>query len=169
MLLGGAGATTPQRQEALPYLCDWEHGAGGWENTKTATAKQGAAGPNPRWMRKKEKRKRSADGPDPEKDIGDFRPNYRKPHSYPCRRQGNGAKPATWAATLAPSQAGANIEVRTGNHNGSQRKAGLIQQPWQKESSQLSTRVRKLARQYSKTRSALLHSGMSSRANKSHI
>ena len=28
------------------------------KNTKTATAKQGAAGPNPRWMRKKEKRKR---------------------------------------------------------------------------------------------------------------
>ena len=108
MLLGGAGASTSQRQEALPYLCYWEYGAVGWENTKTATAKQGAAGPHPRSMRKKERRKRSADRPDPEKNTGDFRSNYSKPLSHPCRRQADGAAPATWAATLAPSQAGAN-------------------------------------------------------------
>ena len=107
VLLGGAGASPPQRQEALPYLCDWERGACGWENTKTATAKQSAAGPNPRWMRKKEKRKRSAEGPEPEKNTGDFRSNYSKPASHPYRRQADGAKPATWAATLDPSQAGA--------------------------------------------------------------
>ncbi len=56
-------------------------------------------------MRNKEKRKRCVDGPDPEKNIGDFHLNDRKPHSYLCRRQGNFTKPATWAATLAPSQA----------------------------------------------------------------
>lgn len=32
---------------------------------------------------------------------------YGKPHSHPCRRQANGAKPSTWATTLAPNQAGA--------------------------------------------------------------
>ena len=80
----------------------------GGKNTKTATAKHSAAGPNPKWMRKKEKRKRNADGPDPEEDTGEFRSNYSKPLSHPCRRQADGAKPATWVATLAPSQAGAN-------------------------------------------------------------
>lgn len=29
VLLGEAGTSTPQRQEALPYQCDWEGGAGG--------------------------------------------------------------------------------------------------------------------------------------------
>ena len=30
MLLNGARTSMPQRQEALPYLCDWDYGAGGW-------------------------------------------------------------------------------------------------------------------------------------------
>ena len=27
---------TPQHREALPYLCDWEYGAGGWEKEENA-------------------------------------------------------------------------------------------------------------------------------------
>ena len=38
--LNGAGARTPQRQEALPYLCDWDHGAGGWEKQENRDRKE---------------------------------------------------------------------------------------------------------------------------------
>ena len=77
--------------------------------SKTANEKQSTASPNPKKMRKKEKRKRSANKPDPEKNTGDFRSNYSKLLSHPCRRQADGAKTATWAATLAPSQAEAKF------------------------------------------------------------
>ena len=40
VLLGGAGASTPQRQEALPYLCDWECGAGGWEKHENCNCEE---------------------------------------------------------------------------------------------------------------------------------
>ena len=36
----GAGASTPQRQEALPYLCDWECGAGGWEKHENCNCEE---------------------------------------------------------------------------------------------------------------------------------
>lgn len=74
---------------------------------KIATTKQGATGPNPRWMKKKEKRKKSADKLDPEKNTGDLRSNYSKPLLHLCYRKANGAASITWAATLALSQAGA--------------------------------------------------------------
>ena len=41
--LNGAGTSSPQRQEVLPYLCDWGHGAKGGKHEKTATAKKIAA------------------------------------------------------------------------------------------------------------------------------
>lgn len=52
VLLGRAGGSSTQRQEPLPYLCDLECGAGGWEKRNIATAKKSAACPNPNRMRK---------------------------------------------------------------------------------------------------------------------
>ncbi len=118
--LNGAGASTPQRQEALPYLCDWDYGAGGWEKHEKPQS-QGKALPYriPTGWGKGEKERRSADGPDPEKSHrtdpqlrGRDPPptNCRdKPPSHPCCRRATWA--TIWAATLAPSQAGANYTV----------------------------------------------------------
>ena len=60
------GLNTPTPGSS-PLLCDWEHGASEWEkhkSCKSATAKKSAACPNPSRMRRKERRKESADKPD---------------------------------------------------------------------------------------------------------
>ena len=66
VLLGGAGASTPQRQEALPYLCDWECGAGGWEKHENCNCEEKRCMPESQ-QDEEEKRRKSADEPDPEK------------------------------------------------------------------------------------------------------
>lgn len=37
------GTGIPQRQETLPYLYDWEHGADEWENKKIGIVRKNAA------------------------------------------------------------------------------------------------------------------------------
>lgn len=73
------------------------------KNMKIATTKQGATGPNLRWIKKKEKKKKIANKFDPEKNTGDLRFNYSKRLLHLCYRKANGAASITWAATLALS------------------------------------------------------------------
>ena len=101
MMLGQAG---PQHRNARKLSSMYVNGnmeRVGGKKRKTATAKQSAAGPNPRWMRKKEKRKRRADGPD-KRSPGC---SARTAASHSRTPATINPTPVTWEATLAPSQA----------------------------------------------------------------
>ena len=96
VLLNRAGASSPRGQGALPYLCDWEHGAGGWENTKNCNREGKRRRTESQQDEERNKRKkRRADEPDPEKNhravrianLGIFRRCNTKPHWYPCCRR----------------------------------------------------------------------------------
>ena len=82
--------------EAFPYLCDWEHGAGGWENMKNCNREGKSRRTESQQDEERNKRKRrSADEFDPEKshhamwiaNLGILRRCHTKSHWYPCCRR----------------------------------------------------------------------------------
>lgn len=101
-----------------PYLCDWDHGAGGWESKKTAIASKSAAKTESQQDEEKEKREEEV------RMSLTLRNTVPIPARGILRRQllqqatlvpllppsHSSGEAATWATTLAPSQAGATQE-----------------------------------------------------------
>ena len=109
---------TPQHREALPCLCDWEPGAGGWEKMKSL--QKTMCRPIPNGMRRKREGNRGKRADEPNhttyttlcagrspihRDPLPLLPTLPTPPQATLRHAIPGGG-GNWAATLATSQAG---------------------------------------------------------------
>ncbi len=126
------GASSPQRQEALPCLCDWDYGAGGWENKENCNREEKTESQLDEEERKEKDEVRIGltlkNTPHPATGSSAATASSH-PHIPAVAKPLERAEAAVWTATLALSQAGANDVFHSLSMTGHLPHLGAIKQP----------------------------------------